>query len=390
MDIIWACTSTIFICVWVILHLNVPAAKDSPRTIFGRKLKWFCMTILAPELLMLFAGGQWAAARRSVDDMRDRKNRPVHDPEWTMVHAFFAESGGFILHTRDGFRFPVTSKQIHYLVQKGFIVMPSITKDEIMDKSKADGCAKVLAALQATWFMAQIVARGIKGLDVTLLELSTVCLIICTAGALFFWFHKPLDVRSPSTIKCDHTIRVIVLTASDLAKTPYKYTPLDFCDPIEYSSPQFPFKHLWSEPERPLPRIPNDRDSLLHDWKVILTLTVPTLAFGTVQLVAWNFPFPSMAEKLIWRWTCVGGCLVLGTYCCSEVAAIVASGYKVSGMQTFNGYKVRWPWCLIFHGAASLYVLGRLIVITETIISLRALPQGCFQTVNWTDLFPHI
>ena len=320
MDIIWASTTTIFVCVWVMLHLNVPAEKDSERTIFVRKTKWFVMAMLAPELLMLFAGGQWAAARRSVEDMRTLGVR-----DWTMTHAFYAESGGFLFEAKDSPRFPVTARQIQYLVERRHIEAPSISAKEISDKSKLDQFAKLIAAAQSGWFATQIVGRGIQNLAVTLLELSTICLMTCTGAALFFWFYKPLDVRTPTPICCDHTIAEILLNAGDAAECPYKYTPLDFCESIEYASPQFPCNILWGEQDRPLPRIPNDRDSLLHSWKILTVISVPTAAFGALQLIAWNFAFPTRAEQILWRYTCVGGAAVLGTGCVLEATAIAAS-----------------------------------------------------------------
>ncbi len=42
------------------LHLIVPAKDDTPWTLFLRKLRWLALAILAPELLVLFASGQWA------------------------------------------------------------------------------------------------------------------------------------------------------------------------------------------------------------------------------------------------------------------------------------------------------------------------------------------
>ena len=384
-DIIWACTSTIFVCVWVMLHLNVPADKDSYRTILTRKIKWFTMAILAPELLMLFAGGQWAAAKRSVEDM---KALGFHD--WEMINAFYAESGGFVLEPKDGPKFPVTAKQIHFLAEHRYIKTPSISSKEISDKSKADSFAKTIAGAQAGWFVIQVIARAVQHLSVTLLELSTICLMTCTAAALFFWFYKPLDARVPTPIPCEYTLVEILKNAGLNERIPYENTPLDFCDPLEYTSPQFPGNKLWGEQQRPLSRIPNDRDSLLHNYKVLLVLSVPTAAFGALQMIAWNFTFPTRAEQMLWRYTCVGGCAVLGTGCALEAAAIIASKFTLSGMKTFNSYKVQWPWCLSFHIAGSMYLIARLIVITEVVISLRALPASSFRTVQWTDWFPHV
>jgi len=113
------------------LHLNVPAATDSDLKLFLRRLRWFTVALLAPELVMLFAIGQWASVKRSVTDMAD-----LGFKNWSIVHAFYADSGGFMLQARDSPPFPVTAKQIHYLVQKEYMHVPGITRKEIWDKSK--------------------------------------------------------------------------------------------------------------------------------------------------------------------------------------------------------------------------------------------------------------
>lgn len=109
-----------------------------------------------------------------------------------------------------------------------------------------------------------------------------------------------------------------------------------------------------------------------------------------MQLIAWDFDFPTEAEKYLWRYTCLKGLVVLATGCFLEAAAIVASRYTLSGMQTFNNYKTRWPWCLLFLGAGVMYLMARVVVIVEVMISLRALPESCFETVQWTSILPHV
>ncbi len=385
MDIIWSCASTIFICVWVMLHLNVTAKREKRWHIWLRKLRWFVLALLAPELLMLFAGGQWASARRSVAEMKK-----IGVTDWTMVHAFYADSGGFMLVARDSIPFPVTARQIHYLVDKRHLREPEITREEIWDKSKADMFAKVIAGVQSAWFTAQIIARAVQHLPVTLLELSTIALMTCTATTLFFWFHKPLNVETATPLSTYVSVAEILTDAGDAAKELYQNTPLDFAEPLAYTSTQMPLSSLWGVKERPLPRIPNDRDSLLHNWKVVLVVSIPTAAFSASQLIAWNFVFPTRDEQLLWRYTCLGNGIVLGGGCACEAAAIIASNYTLAGLETFNKYKLRWPYSLMFFIPGALYFCARMIVIVEVLISLRALPTGCFDTVNWLNFLPHI
>ena len=384
-DIIWSCTSTLFICVWVMLHLNVPAQGEAMWRRYFRKTKWLLLALLAPELLMLFASGQWASAKRSVADMTQ-----LGVENWSMVHAFFADSGGFMMRAPDYRTFPVTAKQMHYLIARKYLPAPTISREEIWDKSKADFFAKCVATLQVGWFVAQIIGRAIGGLPITLLELSTVALITCSVATFYFWYFKPLDVDIPTYLDIDVSMAEILITAGEATKTPWQNTPLDFIEPLAYTSSQLPLSSFWGVRERPLPRIPNDRDSQLHDLVTVILVAIPTAAFGTIHLIAWNFSFPTRWEHAMWRWTCLAGGIVLGVGCSVEAAAIILNNYTTTGLTNLNGYKLRWPTNLMFFIPGILYISAQLIVISEVVLSLRALPKGCFESVDWIGLLPHI
>ena len=86
--------------------------------------------------------------------------------EWTMTHSYFAQMGGFAFETDD----PVEDRYILrasrlYLTAHGVAVLaemghlPTISKNFILDKSKADGLAKTLAIVQAGWLIIQCIAR---------------------------------------------------------------------------------------------------------------------------------------------------------------------------------------------------------------------------------------
>lgn len=149
-----------------------------------------------------------------------------------MIHAFYADSGGFMLIAPDYGEFPITAKQLFYLVDRGYLPMPRITKEEIWDKSKADLFAKGIASVQVVWLVTQVIGRGIQHLPITLLELSTVALITCTGATFFFWFWKPLNVETPTILELDTSLAEILVQAGDKAQAPFQDTPLDFFEPI--------------------------------------------------------------------------------------------------------------------------------------------------------------
>ena len=384
-DIISSCVTTLAICVWAMLHLNVPASSDSEWALFLRRLRWMGLGVLAPEVVILFASGQWASARRSVKDMRSLGHK-----DWTLTHGFFADSGGFLAISQDFVPFPVTAKQLHFLVRQGYAAMPTVSRKEIWDKSKADRFAKSIASAQALWLVTQICARGVQRLETTVLEISTLALIVCAATIGFFWFHKPLGADTPMPLVLNCSVATILLQSGDEAKQPFRDTPLDFIESEIYTSSQLLFNTLWGAQERPLNRIPNDRDPYLHNFSMILAIAFPTAAFPLLHFIAWNFEFPTRTEMLLWRWVCVSMSVVLGSYCFIEAGSIVKNGYTTTSLATMNRYKLRWPQNLFFFIPGTLYMIARVIVIVETIITLRRLPAECFQVVGWSEFLPHL
>ena len=62
-DIIWSCVVTLFICTWVAIHPNVPPRREGPIRSLWRRIKLMLWTLVVPELVLLWAYRQWAAAR---------------------------------------------------------------------------------------------------------------------------------------------------------------------------------------------------------------------------------------------------------------------------------------------------------------------------------------
>ncbi|KAI9771735.1 MAG: hypothetical protein M1839_002749 [Geoglossum umbratile] len=302
LDIIWSCVSTLIICLWTMLHLNVPASCDKSWAMFWRKARWMLLGLLAPELPMVFACGQWASAQRSVAQMGN--------PGWTIVHSLYADGGGFLLQPPDTYAFPVTAKQIHYLVTEEYIPMPTITQREIWDKSKADKFAKTITGLQTLWLMTQIIARAIQRLPVTPLELSTLSIVCCSLTTLYFWLSKPLDVNATTLLTTSTPISAILLRAGASANDPFRDTPLDFVEPRTYMSSKWYERLLrlilrLGLQSRPLARIPNDRDPQLSTLKQHLFLGVAAAAFASIHLVGGISAFRRMGRR------CCGGRIVL-------------------------------------------------------------------------------
>ena len=91
----------------------------------------------------------------------------------------------------------LTQKCFKALLRKNRIAFPTISKDEINDKSKGDALSKGIAYLQLAWFIVQIITRAVQGLAISELELTTAALAGLNSAMYLFWWSKPLDVRCP-------------------------------------------------------------------------------------------------------------------------------------------------------------------------------------------------
>jgi hypothetical protein len=68
-DLLWTSVLTLFICVYTVVHLNVPPPNEGPVGFMLRKTKWVLISILAPEISLAMAMQQWLVARALSKDL---------------------------------------------------------------------------------------------------------------------------------------------------------------------------------------------------------------------------------------------------------------------------------------------------------------------------------
>ena len=187
--ILWSCLSTMFACTWITVHLNIPAPGDSQWAVLRRRLAIMGYFLLTPEFVIF-----WAARQHFVARYFTKKLEKNH-PGWTRTHSFFLIMGGFTLHERGKPVRVLEVKDLEELSEAGKIKWPTVTKEEIADRSKGDYLSKTIVILQTTWFIGQCIARGAYHLAVTELEVVTVAFASLTGVIYYLWWDKPLDVR---------------------------------------------------------------------------------------------------------------------------------------------------------------------------------------------------
>jgi hypothetical protein len=304
-DIVWSCGLTIFLCSWSVICLNIPPQGSSKLYRLSRKMGVFCEGMIGPEFVFQTALGEWASARRSVRAFQDSGYL-----QWSISHAFFADMGGYHLHPRDFVPFPLNAKQLHYLVERGYVDFShvEIGAEHIDDKNKSDGLSRLIIVFQILWFSINTIARAIRGLAITTLELTACGYIVCTLGICLCWAQKPLDVTLPIILVPKTTMADILIEAGPCAARPYDQTPMDFLGNDQSSF--FLYWRYWLNilarmglrfhtRKRPIDTIPNDRFPDI-DGMIPISVLVE-MAFAAVHISGWNFHFPTRTERVLWR-----------------------------------------------------------------------------------------
>ncbi|KAF8163800.1 hypothetical protein B0H34DRAFT_697008 [Crassisporium funariophilum] len=188
-DMIWSCLVTLFACTWISMHPNIPGSDDSPITIVRRRVKIMLYALIVPEGVMYWAMRQWLGSRKIANKYREEG--------WTKVHGHFLQMGGFMMHEPNKEPYTLSPEHMETLLERNEITLPSITEDEINDRSKGDILAKGIVVVQTLWFVMQCIARGAQGLTITEIELVTLAFAAFNGITYYFWWNKPLDVRCP-------------------------------------------------------------------------------------------------------------------------------------------------------------------------------------------------
>lgn len=410
-DIIWGCLFTIILCVTASLRINYPSTSEHTWQVWARSFRWFIVCLAAPELLMILATGQRQEARRSVNNWQSSGYF-----KWTLRHGFYANMGGIILRPRDSEPFPINSRQLHYLVTRGYVPYPKMIENDcnLDDVRYTMNMLKALALIQVVWFLTQFFARVSFSLTLTTLELITIPYVLCTLATGYFWLHKPIfSQKHPTTLISEMDTGEILLSAGSVARKPYSQTPLDFIDDL---SPSWltdiqPHLHFRMGPRvRPLQRFTNDRFPIWSFGSVeSLVQAVIHVVYSAIPLIAWNFTFPTFQEQGLWRLSSLALVSLTIAIYLSEIykdaqrtglwnlwllILFPRSSSHISRISTMDHRRrekdVFPPWQALYLLVVGVpYLAARAYMGIEVFLSLRSLSSSAFETVTWVDFIPH-
>jgi hypothetical protein len=348
----------------------------------------------------------------------------LKDPRWTMSHGYFLSMGGFVLYGHgeggDDIKHPLCPDEFRFLLRMAYIDVPKITQREIKDKSKGDILSKSLTVMQTGWFVTQCIARRLKGLPITEIELTTIAFALTNTATYLFWWNKPLNVECtvPVPLKrsiskdhfdtCKRYIRGPQLTEDERVPAGVDVEdgsvsngfplgiPLDI-PMVTREGRQWPI--ILFEDVRTENAMENDREwqrrltkqrvhmrysGNLPQWQLLITfLTAGFLAmtFASVHYAAWTSPFPTKAERIIWRVCCL---VMIGVPCWLAVT------FGLVNLFHRSLYRYRFRIRDSVRATRYVYIMARLGMLVGMFVSLRSLSPAVFQTVRWITFLPHI
>ena len=410
-DVLWICAFTLFICTWTVLHPNIPTQEEvraqwNQWPFWRKRLKLAGLLVLmvaAPELVVALAVRDWLWARASVREMRELG---FDDRQWSMSHAFFANMGGFVLYfevqdrkegisgkiaesdrsnerpgsvrqnvvQREGLvQRTLCATQLAMLMRKPYALhLPQLTKDDLRDRSKSNTLAKLLACMQAGWLVVQCFARAHQHLAVSQLEVATAGFVGCTVITYMFWWNKPRNVESTVAIYCPHEIRDVVLElVGGLAISDSRQAVGDFVR----NKGRMAFLPFMNPEGRTTTRMSNI---------IALAFAAVGAAFSAVHIIAWDFRFPSHAERIIWRVSSITATsLCLCIYVTVQLR-IRIDGRVIGGGKATRGHAWTDMSTFLLLVPINLYPFVRLLLIVQIFLCFRSMHDTVYDTVEWT------
>ena len=258
------------------------------------------------------------------------------------------------------------------------------TEAEIKDKGKSDWLAKSLVLLQTSWFVVQCIARGIKHLPVTHLEIVTLAYAAMNFVIYVFWWNKPLNVNRP--------VRVFQKSGeSELSETQPQLTSGARKSTWEsvFGGLATIFNFIIGTQDQDVnlsreDRVPRFWANSTADNVLIADLIMlgVGICFGAIHCIAWGFSFPTHTELLMWR---------VSSVTITAGPVYIPLMFALGGWLGYSDFDTvaNIVGFMIFP-AGLLYIIARVFTLVLALTSLRDLPPGAFDTVHWTTFIPHV
>ncbi|KAK0230081.1 hypothetical protein IW262DRAFT_377377 [Armillaria fumosa] len=384
-NIFWSSLATIFACIWVAIHPNVPGPNLVNKGWFFvsvlRRAELMIVTVFAPEVITIWAFRQYFTAR-SIHKLCPKT--------LSLKHGFLVSMGAFEFSDHC----PVTRQNLEDNDEL-VITLGRITKEEIDDRNKGDGLSKGIAIIQATWFLMQCAARLKLNLPITILEAVAVGYAVFTVINYAAWWHKPLGISIPFSAGIASPLMPERQRLPNILprKLHVNYI-LDWVD-FRLLSTFFGgdvIEHVAGpSKDEGAPRLWSGHKNDVNLFYVVTSGALFGTLFGAIHCAAWRSHFATSIERDLWRVSSLYIALIpipiiIMTFTAEKLAdrfGFVGSEEKDN---SWFGGTYRLLWIIVY----LVYIVARGFLLVEPFLAMRSLPPGAFVDIAWTNFLPHI
>jgi hypothetical protein len=258
------------------------------------------------------------------------------------------------------------------------------TEKEIKDRGKSDGISKFIVLFQTLWFILQCIARGIKHLPLTELEIVTLAYSMMNLFIYIYWWDKPRDVGCPirvyENLTTNRTAAKWAQGAQGIFEKVCIYA-LGWQDQYVVLSQECKVSMFWSG------GVEDKGSGERSSTRAAFGPSILGIAFGAIHCIAWSYVFPSHSELVLWRVSCVA-MMVVPLFSTLVSASTVAQ--SANGDVEFALLVVFFLCAALLGLSAWLYIAARIATLVMAFTTLRSLPSEAFAVVDWTTFIPHI
>ncbi|KAK7691904.1 hypothetical protein QCA50_005309 [Cerrena zonata] len=395
-NILSICLSTIFICVWKAYHPDMPKKMPEHRRWFESLWEFavrFVFFFLLPEGLFALALQELRAACISYYNVKQldacppipaswyskwfqkwiptarHSEPPSRLHHWTMTHAFYTVMGGYAVVTDD----PIVGSTPSYRVLEWTEVLeilehepsrvPDISEEHILARSQSDTLSKLIALAQIFSFCMTCILRRAEGLSLSILEISTVAYAVCAILVYIVWWKKPHIITEPTLIEKERT------QTNEGDSAPETLVSEGHNDDASRRKADAGQKKIIKGLDANKYSIPTG----------VIMCSSPTL-YGLLHLLAWNEPFPSSSEGILWRIS-----TVVVTMSCIPLLLLDHTYVFERWWSPRVVAKLQMGILCVF---LLTYVPARLFMIAEAFRQLLYLPPDAYQIASWSKYLP--
>ena len=116
----------------------------------------------------------------------------------------------------------------------------------------------------------------------------------------------------------------------------------------------------------------------------LIALLLTWAIFGGLHAIAWNYDFPTGAERTLWR---VSSLVLASTPILVVFAMVVA--HFLDDKVVSSRAACDFGWITAF----SLFIIGtlsRVLLVVLMLTSLRDLPSSAYYAIQWSQYLPHL